>query len=425
MVLIFLLISLWLPGVVFADTGDPPLPSSWVTRITDSIEGIFSGRMFKDMLTDTVSEVVSETAVQASTKWVSLALLPSPDLLMLEGLATDRLPPGQVQAFRRLWAQSWWASLAGVVLATIIQAIRAAGTLGDGESGSRQWGVWLAYPMIAALIGRVSLFLVDTLVVLQNQIWHAVLKQGQPCTILFGYCGTASTTVPGTQGLAVWVLAMVPVLLLSFVLAINWVMIAILTVFAPIWLTFVGGSARSPEPMLGWLWLMIRSVAVQSMVGGGLFFLTVLQDATQEPGAVGKFLLMLERQGLLRFSVSFTLLLLVTYKWLLPTLRAGTDLVTLQGGQAVEATEGFGRTVGAVLTGAGVLMGQPALVSAGARTTTAAAAFRSRAADFRLQTAERLHISEARRGGWITRAPRSSRQSAENVKTEQEPEQEG
>lgn len=279
-----------------------------------------------DTMVDRVKQAITDEAVDATTAFVRMSFLPAnTQMLTLAGLAADRLPPGEVRAVRRLWSELWWASIAVLLIPTLIQAVRmAAGRHSD--VGRNQWIAWLFYPLLGAVAGRISLFAVDALVDVQNVLWRTVLTDTNPCALLYGYCDTSNMTVAGatvrmTAGLLTWVITRIPVLALGLLMALNWVYLAL------------AAAGRTPEPMAGWFGVVARSALVQSMVGVALYLLMILRSAGNEPGPVGAFIGSLDEIGALRASVILMLDLAVLYWWLIPVFSATTDLVTLKGGR--------------------------------------------------------------------------------------------
>lgn len=366
----------------------------------------FDPREWVKDIVDGVKQAITERAVDATTVFVRAAFTPAnAEMLTMAGLAADRIPPGRVSAIRRTWSGIWWASVALLLVVAMVQAIRVMVDRVPDERGRVRWVEWLLYPVLGVLLARASLFVVDTLVLLQNELWRDALAEAAPCALFYGYCPDNGSLVEAaigmTVGLVVWVLTILPTLLLSFLLALNWVFLALVAIVGPIYIVLSAGG-RTLEPMAGWLAVVIRSALVQTWVGVGLFILMLFREAGQEPGVVGAFIRGLNAAGLTRFGVVLMLDLAIIYWWLIPAFRAASDLVTLRGGQVLMATGQVAGTIGALLAGAGVVTGNPALVAAGSRTAMIGRSASVLGAEWHERARAAREAREHGGGGWIT-----------------------
>lgn len=160
-------------------------PSGWWATITGYFQEIMDTllslpeRIKNELISGMVNAVVGIVAYML----LSLFRLSDKVYLWFWDMVVANTPLGTYPFVARLWAQIWWFSMGIMIIVLVIQAGRLL-TAGDSEAnaegfgGRKRWLSWLIMPIIGALLGRMSLFFVNSLTRFQNVFWRSVMADG-------------------------------------------------------------------------------------------------------------------------------------------------------------------------------------------------------------------------------------------------------
>ena len=241
-------------------------------------------------------------------------------------------------------------------------------------------GTRLLVVAIAIAGSYLSLYLIDAGIAVQNQVWSGLLQDllhwnrqqasrpeaGLVLGLVFGQGAGSIAGLVGSMGLLPGLLPVLLISALALLALTREILLVMLAVASPLYVTFTG-FASDPAPLVGCLYVYVRTLLVQSLFGAAWLVLAFV-----ESGAL----------RFMGFSPGFltTIVLALTLAgawiwWVRPVAKALAHPLSLGGAAVLAGVAALGERVGQALGIAGTLTAQPELAASGVAVREAAQRF--------------------------------------------------